>query len=909
MNISKQPVRRFKPALPGITRCLLWSLLSLAALLALPHEACAVSFTLTPATTSNLYSGNLTLQISGLTNAEKVLVQRFIDLNSNGTIDAGEPMVQSFLLMDGQVASIGGVRNSNVPGDNDLAANGQIASTVSFLSGPEFTRAAATYIFRVSSPGGHFSPLQQTLVVTQSLSAPQITGTVSSGGSPLANAMVAVLVQIGNNNQFISGVVADGSGHFALAVTNGTYEVIGFMPGYVGNFGTSPLVTVSGANTNVTIPLSVASLTCAGAISDTATGTGVAGVQFFATSSASDYCAFFSDPLGNFSVPVTSGTWKLEASDFSLLMNGYLRGQGKVGVSVSANVSGVVVPVTKGTALIYGNLKDDQQHALPSVRLFAGDSNNQFQSSAYTDANGNFVLAVTNAVWYVGADGAGSGLPGGLVLQQAQVTVANGQAVLTNLVAQHATAYLVGKAVDSNSNPIGSGTMLAFYGSTGTGASATLASDGSFVMPVWGGQWSLALETQTAASHGVVSVQIPFSVTDGVSISNINYVAPISNRLISGWARNSTNAGVSGLNIFAGAVINGTNFNAGATTDNNGNYSLPVIPGVWNVGVDQQSLTQLGYGAVPNQNADTSAGNQTINFQLGGASVGMLFFRHRLGTVGEFGTNATPAVPYPVSIKNYQAIFRVSNDTNPPADSAVLFTGPPGSGLTNTPADPTLGPVQDGTNVYFFSPTVRNPAIASGGLWTVVYGTNLNYLQVPDPQASSRILVPVPTIQLSGNLLQRLTWSYHDQNGNLLVGTPSFVTSNRVDLLDQNGTPLDAEAFPASLSFNYPSTNMFPWFSVGFVRVDYYDNLTNQYYVGFSESDPSLTGYGTLNGNGYEFQLNGPPGQNYTVQFRTNLVLGTWNTLMVTNSLTSPIGIADHNATNASRFYRVKVGP
>src|SRR3989442_8524001 len=86
----------------------------------------AATISISPASISNSFSGNLTIQIGGLTNGETVLVERFLDLNTNGIIDAAEPLVQSFKLTDGQVSSIGGVRNGNIPGDNDLGTNSQI---------------------------------------------------------------------------------------------------------------------------------------------------------------------------------------------------------------------------------------------------------------------------------------------------------------------------------------------------------------------------------------------------------------------------------------------------------------------------------------------------------------------------------------------------------------------------------------------------------------------------------------------------------------------------------------------------------------------------------------------------------------------------------------------------------------
>src|SRR5207302_9164369 len=125
---------------------------SLAALLivGLADASQAATLSISPASISNLYSGNLTIQIGGLTNGETVLVERFLDLNTNGIIDAAEPLVQSFRLTDGQVTSISGVRNGNIPGDNDTAANSQITSSLNFGNGAECTRGSVTQIFRLS---------------------------------------------------------------------------------------------------------------------------------------------------------------------------------------------------------------------------------------------------------------------------------------------------------------------------------------------------------------------------------------------------------------------------------------------------------------------------------------------------------------------------------------------------------------------------------------------------------------------------------------------------------------------------------------------------------------------------------------------------------------------------------------
>jgi hypothetical protein len=91
--------------------------------------------------------------------------------------------------------------------------------------------------------------------------------------------------------------------------------------------------------------------------------------------------------------------------------------------------------------------------------------------------------------------------------------------------------------------------------------------------------------------------------------------------------------------------------------------------------------------------------------------------------------------------------------------------------------------------------------------------------------------------------------------------------------------------------------------------VNYFDNLTNQYFVAFNESSPTLAGAARATGQSCQFLVNGLAGQNYTVQFSTDLRLANWSTLIITNSPVSPFLIVDPAATNASRFYRMLVGP
>jgi hypothetical protein len=119
--------------------------------------------------------------------------------------------------------------------------------------------------------------------------------------------------------------------------------------------------------------------------------------------------------------------------------------------------------------------------------------------------------------------------------------------------------------------------------------------------------------------------------------------------------------------------------------------------------------------------------------------------------------------------------------------------------------------------------------------------------------------------------------------------------------------------FPAATAYNYPSSSQYAWSSVDTLRMGFYDNLNNQYFVDFRAGSPTVTGTltGAVYGPDHQFQflLNGPTGTNFTVQYSTNLGAAFWNTLLVTNSLTSPITILDPNASAPYRFYRALLGP
>ncbi|HEX3889781.1 MAG TPA: hypothetical protein VHX90_02930, partial [Verrucomicrobiae bacterium] len=159
------------------------------AVLFVADNAClgAVTFTNTPAVVSNTYSGYITLQIGGLTNHETVVVQKFLDINTNNAVDAGDLLVQQFNLTDGSAGMvIGGVTNINVPGDTDTTA-GQITAQLNFQNGDFSQNIIGKYLFKVSSATGAAT---NSLTVTNFPFGQKITGNVTNNGVSVPNAVV-----------------------------------------------------------------------------------------------------------------------------------------------------------------------------------------------------------------------------------------------------------------------------------------------------------------------------------------------------------------------------------------------------------------------------------------------------------------------------------------------------------------------------------------------------------------------------------------------------------------------------------------------------------------------------------------------------------------------------------------------
>jgi hypothetical protein len=269
-------------------------------------------------------------------------------------------------------------------------------------------------------------------------------------------------------------------------------------------------------------------------------------------------------------------------------------------------------------------------------------------------------------------------------------------------------------------------------------------------------------------------------------------------------------------------------------------------------------------------------------------------------------TQATPS--FPVAINGYRAELTVSGSANFPSPAEVLFTGPATSGLNATASDSSAFSSTT-TNAVYFSPKIVQPAIAPGGAWSVLYGNSRQSFTVPDPQAASRLVIPVPNVSVGNDIVKSISWVYYDPNGNSEAGTPPVVTAIRVQALDPSSDVIYDSGFLPATTSSHALTSSLNWLNVNTIRLLYKDNLNYFYLLGFPKvnvATPFQLQAVSDSGAGFVFRLSGQDGHAYKVQHSSDLA--HWTDLVTTNLPAATIQLIDpQGGQSTARFYRASL--
>jgi Carboxypeptidase regulatory-like domain len=768
----------------------------------------AVNFTVTPSAISNTYSGPITLQVTGLTSGDTVVVQKFLDANANGVVDATDLLFQQFQLTDGSASvfhdGATAVTNVNVPGDMDGSANGQIMAQL--YSGSDFAQLiVGKYLFVLSSPVGHFSPITQSFSVTNFPFAQTISGNVVSNTTPVPNAIVILFQPSGDGENPVGGVVANNSGNYNIKTPTGTYLLWATKTNFVANLATSPNITLdAGATITTNLFLTHATQSISGKVVDANNASiGLAGYLLPVQSSDGLLAIAFTDTNGNFTARVVPDQWKISQNEQSLAYKGYLAFQNNLHVdTTTGSVSGVTIALPKATAIFYGNVKDNLENPLAGVHIYASDQSQYlYETEAYTDTNGNYIAGALAESWQIDVD---------------------------------------------NDQPA----SLANY----------IFSDG----------------TQTTLSSGQA---YPYSFTGVLATNQIT-----GNVQFNG-------SPVSGVQVYALALINTTYYQSQADTDANGNYSLNVANGNWNVNVydcngcgDSDSLSTVldgqNYQDPASQNTTIANNSQTVNFTIEPPGAEQIY-----GYVMDTGGN-------PVVGVNVYANDGAGDNYSTTTDGAGYYSFNVGNGNWDVSVD------CGGLNSLGYQCVNDDYVDVSG-----------NSVEADFTVQSSNLPLQVTTTSLpNGNVGAAYSTQLGASGGqppyNWSLATGSQPLPPGLNILNYSPAPGSSIGSVAGT----PTANgLFPFI----VQVTDANSKSVTQPLGLIiNPKPSLGSAAKSSGTHFQFLLNAASNQNYTIQVSTDLSSTNWTTLVVTNNTTAnSYLIVDPNATNKQRFYRAVIGP
>jgi len=586
--------------------------LGLASLiLSVPSAFCAVDGTLTPPVTTSVLATPVVLHITGLTPGASATIERYMDANSNEIIDASEFLAERFTVIDGQVTTIGGIRNPNIPGDEDSAADGQISVNLNPSAGPELGRVAGAHIIRVSSPVSDFTTFSRILTVNQQAAAQSISGMVSDGTNPVPYAAV-ILLDATTDGEFVLGGVANLSGQFSINAPVGQYQIIAFAAGQVANFNLAPIVDLT-ASTNAvqnltTIP---GTTSLSGTISDASTSAGIGGIHCFLDGPGGDATIISTNADGTYTASVTAGNWNLEVSGNSTKLLGYLTPGGEPNATAdttSGAATGINIQLVPSTALIYGTVTGPDSNPLPGIEMGSDNSEKTLFSKAATDAAGRYVLAVNAGSWDTFIFDSSPGLSGFIIPGNTSTVISAGQAIEVDFMLTAVNEHITGTVTNMGA-PVSEIRVIA--SNNGPNIFADTDANGNFDLGLVAGTWYVGIESSSAASFGVVGSTEQVIVTENQTVTGISIMVIPTTQTISGFAKNLAGQAIN-ANLFANATIGGKNYSATGQTDGSGNYSLPLINGSWQVGAYAQA--DQGYRNPDNIPAVINNSNATVNF-------------------------------------------------------------------------------------------------------------------------------------------------------------------------------------------------------------------------------------------------------------------------------------------------------
>ena len=473
----------------------------------------AVTLTVSPSSTSNNYAGFITLQIGGLTTGQSVVVQRFLDLNTNGVIDPGEPMIDMFPLTDGQASIIGGATNYSVPYDQN-PTNGAITTTLNFALPMNFENITAPSIYQILNTSGQ-SLVTAPFTVTNGTQSQTITGTVFRGVTPVANALVGADIQ--PSGGLLAVAVSDNRGHYTLKLPVGTYQILSLVTNAYFDRSLAPTVTLTNGMTSTNnLYVTNGTVTISGKVYDSTNINNGLGAIFMTVQSGNYLEALFTSSNGTYSASVNPGYWTPQVEEDRMARTGYVFPQ---------NISQVNTTTRQCAQCQYcfsqsqrAFLRADNRWLEPPLcqcHIRAGMTTmtikGLYESRGYSDTNGNYgfaTLAETNG-WYASPDPLENAqFANDIVSTGTNWTFSTNQAVRQDFVVLPAIGQITGHVKNNSGQPVvgvSVGGNAFIGGNQYQSSSADTDTNGYYALGVAAGAWSVFFDSSGNSQENITN--------------------------------------------------------------------------------------------------------------------------------------------------------------------------------------------------------------------------------------------------------------------------------------------------------------------------------------------------------------------------------------------------------------------
>lgn len=873
----------------------------------------ALTATNFPAAVSNAYNGVVTLQITGLPyGVSNVLVQKYLDANTNGIIDSGDLLVQQFPLTSGvagiftNAGAAATVTLTNfLPGDI-ASVTGQITAPLNFQNGDFAQNVAGQYLYKVTSAGQSVTSL---FVVTNSLYSSCLTGAVvnaySSPATNVPNALVLLYTAAQNGALNVqAGAVANNSGYFTLRAPPGNYFIAAAKSNFVYNASSSGIQLYSGVTNVANLGLTPATTNVVGRIADAATGSGLPGVSGMAVSTNNLLSFYFTDTNGNFLAPIIgSNVWQVQVNPFAAAFQSHLTSQTAQFLNVSNQAVKITNALPSATTVFYGLVSNVSAMPMPGLYLYANDSAGD-QSLGFTVQNGQYALPAGTGQWTLGIVATNYPLLTNYVVSpgyvQTNFTAVN-QAIRQNFTLTFAPYTISGTVEDINGNPIG-GVQVYANAPNAQAFTVFTAANGAYLINVSPGlTWTVGVSSNSLASLGYTNVPAAQNVfLSNANIYGVNFYILVCGEIqvlttnlpaamvgsyydtsleaqscqpVTNWTTaygitltslfaSGTNSFPAGTAIYSDSQLIGINesyFSFGLAK--NGSGYTPFLSNVTGTATeDPDNDTKENFENLSATITVSGPITNTINIQFGGS-----------GTTWVAQPTTQNGSTYTTVLTD--SLYQMGIGNQPYVITPGLFMTASGN-PSNTVAS-TLGilPSIASGNSLNLASTMPYAGSNNAIAWVLTpRGTNEYYISAYGPQQTN-VLPPGITLYPNGTL----------------AGAPAATTTNNTFnfTVAAQDSSLDTAVQPLSL-FVYPLTTI--------------SNGTNT---------PAQTTRMLQASKVFPMQINGAiAGQNYTVLMSTNLPSTNWVSIYTTNSVnTNALVVPDPNATNPTRFYRILISP